>query len=82
MIRTQIQLTEEQAKTLKAMAADRGVSVAELIRQGVSELIASSNAIDYSERIKRAIQAAGRFHSRKSNISVKHDRYLDEAYSK
>ncbi len=82
MIRTQIQLTKEQARKLKEIAAERGISVAELIRQGVSELIESSNSIDYSERIKRAIRVAGRFHSRKSNISVKHDDYLDEAYSK
>jgi Ribbon-helix-helix protein, copG family len=82
MIRTQIQLTKEQAKILKEIAAERGISMAELIRQGVSELIESSNAIDYTERIKRAIQVAGRFHSRKSNVSAKHDDYLVEAYSK
>lgn len=37
MIRTQIQLTEEQARALKALAAARHVSVAELIRQSVDD---------------------------------------------
>ncbi|MGH2555074.1 MAG: ribbon-helix-helix protein, CopG family, partial [Actinomycetota bacterium] len=33
MIRTQVQLTEEQARQLKRVAAERGVSLAEIIRQ-------------------------------------------------
>jgi hypothetical protein len=44
MIRTQIQLTEEQARRLKAMAAERGTSVAELIRQGVDDLLQLAEA--------------------------------------
>ena len=39
MIRTQIQLTEEQAQRLKTLAAEQGKSVAELIRQSVDETI-------------------------------------------
>ena len=35
MVRTQIQLSEKQAKALKKLAARRNVSVAELIRQAV-----------------------------------------------
>ena len=55
MIRTQIQLAEEQALTLKTIA---------------------------TEKHKRAVAAAGRFHSDKSNLSAKHDKYLAEAYEK
>jgi len=82
MVRTQIQLTEDQALTLKTLAARRGVSVAELIRQAVTELLQSTDLIDPKERIKRAFEVAGRFRSRKSNVSVDQDRYLDEAYRK
>ncbi len=39
MIRTQIQLSEEQARTLKKLAAKEGKSVAELIRASVDILL-------------------------------------------
>ena len=35
MVRTQIQLTDDQAKTVKKLAMTRGVSMAEFIRQAV-----------------------------------------------
>jgi len=76
MIRTQVQLTEEQAQVLKNLASMRQVSVAELIRQSVDALIRSSREIDAKERRRRAIAAAGRFHSGASDISTKHDEYL------
>jgi hypothetical protein len=80
MIRTQIQLTEEQFKTLKKIANKRQVSLAELIRQGVDILMRSSGEITAEERKKRAINAAGRFRSGKRDISTKHDEYLTEAF--
>ena len=80
MIRTQVQLTEEQARALRDLASVRQVSVAELIRQGVDTLIQSSGATDAEERRKRAIVAAGRFRSGASDISAKHDEYLAEAF--
>jgi len=76
MIRTQVQLTEEQAQVLKNLASMRQVSVAQLIRQSVDALIRSSREIDAKERRRRAIAAAGRFHSGASDISTKHDEYL------
>lgn len=82
MVRTQIQLTEEQARLLKKLAAEQGVSVAELIREGVSEMLKDSHRMDPAERVKRALEIAGRFHSRKTDISSKHDRYLHHAYEK
>lgn len=39
----------------------------------------SSEEIDAEER-RRAIAAAGRFHSGASDISAKHDKYLVEAF--
>ena len=76
MIRTQVQLTEEQSRVLKNLASMRQVSVAELIRQSVDALIRSSREIDAKERRRRAIAAAGRFHSGAPDISAKHDEYL------
>ena len=80
MIRTQIQLTEEQARRLKALAAERGTSVAELIRQGVDDLLRRAGGPDMEEIRRRAIAVAGRFRSGHSDISTNHDEYLAEAY--
>jgi Ribbon-helix-helix protein, copG family len=79
MVRTQIQLTEEQAKALERLAAARQVSIAELIRQGVDTILRSNTGIDLDEKRRRAIAAAGRFRSGKRDISGKHDKYLSEA---
>jgi Arc/MetJ-type ribon-helix-helix transcriptional regulator len=80
MTRTQVQLTEEQARALRNLASTRQVSVAELIRQSVDTLIRSSGEIDIEERRRRAIAAAGRFRSGASNVSAKHDEHLADAF--
>jgi len=80
MIRTQVQLTEEQAQALKALAAARQSSVAGLIRQSIEHLIRQSGHADDVEKRQRAIAAVGRFHSGHSDVSAEHDRYLAEAY--
>jgi|APDOM4702015023_1054809.scaffolds.fasta_scaffold554975_1 RecA/RadA recombinase len=82
MVRTQIQLTEEQARAIKKMAASRHVSGAELIRRAIDVMIKSGPAADPEERRKRAIDIAGRFSSGKSDVSRKHDKYLADAFSK
>ena len=82
MVRTQIQLTEEQSKALKKLSAQRDLSVAELIRQGVDSLLRSSGTISQAERRQRAIKAAGQFRSGQSDLSEKHDVYLAEVCGK
>ena len=82
MVRTQIQLTEDQAKTLKKIAASRQLSVAEIIRRAVDTMIKSSIAADPEDRIKRALEIAGKFSSRKRDVSKRHDVYLAESYSR
>ena len=81
MVRTQIQLTEEQAKAVKKIARAPHLSVAELIRQAVDNLIKASTVIDVEERRKRAIDASGRFRSGLRDLSTEHDKYLEEAFS-
>ncbi|MBI5638965.1 MAG: ribbon-helix-helix protein, CopG family [Nitrospirae bacterium] len=82
MVRTQIQLTEDQAKTLKKMATARHLSIAGLIRQAVDEIIKAGPITDNEERRKRALDITGRFSSGKRDISRKHDEYLEEAFDK
>jgi len=82
MVRTQIQLTEDQAKALKKIAQSRHLSVAELIRKAVDTVIKSSSVVDAEERHKRAIEIVGKFSSGKHDVSKKHDLYLTEVYNK
>jgi predicted transcriptional regulator len=82
MVRTQIQLTDEQANKLKKLAASRHLSVAELIRQAVDVMVKSGGAVDVEERRVRAFNIAGKFGSGRHNVSKEHDRYLAEAFSK
>lgn len=83
MVRTQIQLTEEQAHKLRMMSVEQDVSLSELIRQSVELLIANSRNLPISERRKRAMAIAGRFRSDDAgaNVSSEHDDYLAEIYS-
>lgn len=78
MIRTQIQLTEEQSRRLKAASARRGVSVAELIRKGVDAILAREHDRSPDELHERALRAAGKFRSGRHDISARHDDYLAE----
>jgi len=80
MIRTQVQLREEQMDALRERASEGRVSIAELIRQAVDMLLESAGTIDDAERRQRAIAAAGRYHSDVTDGSANHDRYLVEAY--
>ena len=80
MVRTQIQLTEAQAKALRDAAARQGRSMAELVRDGVEALLRSEAGPSREELKRRAIEALGRFRSGKSDISSEHDRYLAEAF--
>lgn len=80
MVRTQIQLTEEQARALKRLATDRGVSVATLIRESVDRYVRSAGPVDDQEQRRRALTAVGRFHSGRSDLAAEHDRHLEEAY--
>ena len=77
MIRTQIQLTEEQATELKELAARRGVSMAELVRQGVDCILARG---EQRERRQRALALIGRYHDGPTDVSINHDDYLADAY--
>ena len=82
MVRTQIQLTEEQAREIKKVAVAKGLSVAEIIRRAVEGVIKSSTKTDGEERQRRAIEVVGKFRSGKRDVSKKHDKYLTEVYGK
>ena len=80
MLRIHVQLRKEQVERLKEMAAERNASLAELIRQAIDSWLQPECAISRQERKRRALAAAGRFHSGKMDLSEAHDGYLNEAY--
>ena len=81
MVRTQIQLTEQQARRLRAQARERGVSLEEIIRRCVDKGL-GEDLPSRRTRYDRAARVVGRFSDRRGarDISAKHDRYLAEAY--
>ncbi len=80
MVRTQIQLTDRQAFLLKQEALRQGVSIAELIRQGVNIILDRRQPIDREELKRRALALSGKYHSGLSDLSINHDQYLAEEY--
>jgi len=88
MIRTVIQLTEEQMKALKELAKARHVSVAKLIRESVATYVASApKEMSMTEKRQRMLKALeeiekAQFHDieGKTDLSINHDKYLAEIY--
>ena len=81
MVRTQIQLPEEQVAMLKKMAAADHKSMAEIIRQAVVFFAKAKYGEGEEQRRKRAMAAAGQFRSGVKDLAVSHDAYLTEAFS-
>ncbi|MCI0395021.1 MAG: ribbon-helix-helix domain-containing protein [Chloroflexi bacterium] len=81
MVRTQVQLTEEQSQILKRIALEQGVSIAELIRQSVDGFIQSINEPTLDEKRQKALAIAGKYSSNVTDLSVNHDKYLAETYA-
>lgn len=81
MVRTQIQLTDEQSIRLKAMAVEEGVSIAELIRRSVDQYTQFRQQPDREELRRRASAVIGKYDSGLTDVSVNHDKYLAEIYA-
>lgn len=79
MIRTQVQLEADQLKWLKAEARDRGLSVSQLIREGIA-LFRYREERFPDDKKKRALSAVGRFSSDLTDVSSRHDDYLAGAF--
>ena len=80
MIRTQIQLTEEQLTTLRVLARQEERSVADLVRQSVTEYLIRHPRVDGAERVRRARSLIGRYRSACPDLAEHHDSYLANAF--
>ena len=79
MIRTQIQLTKEQARALRQRASDEGRSMANLVRDGIDRLLGDQGEQNKEDVKRRSIDALGRFRSGMTDLGSAHDRYLSGA---
>lgn len=81
MIRTQIQLTEEQARRLRRAAQREGTSVAEIVRRCVERGLGDELS-ETAERYARALRVVGKFRDKEGrrDVSVAHDEHLDGAF--
>lgn len=82
MVRTQIQLTQAQAKALHEQALKQGVSVAELIRRSVDHYLEQLDGGEKRELVERAKEAAGKYHAGVKDLAQNHDRYLPGDFQK
>lgn len=80
MVRTQIQLTDEQARDLRKLADKESVSLAELIRRGVETLRNRSVSVTDEERRARALSAIGTFRCDGARLSTNHDQAFGESH--
>ncbi len=79
MKRIQAQLSEETARRLRALSAQEGVSVAELLRRGADLVLRQGPHDTPEERRRRARAVVGRF-SDAPEVAREHDEHLDEAF--
>jgi hypothetical protein len=74
MVRTIIQLPEDQAAALTREARRRGVSKAAVVREALKPLLAREGG----EGVEKALGAAGVGASGVSDLAERHDAYLAE----
>jgi hypothetical protein len=77
MIRTQISLTEEQHRRLKRVARERGVSLAEVVREAVDQVVPDQDE-ERRRAWERLMSLAGAFDSGVPDIAERHDDYLPD----
>jgi hypothetical protein len=76
MIRTQIQLTDEQARSLRHEANLRGISMAAVLR----ELVDDALRAPARAQTARARGVVGRFASGEHRTAREHDAALEQAF--
>jgi predicted transcriptional regulator len=90
LIRTMVQLTEEQMKALKELAMARKTSVAKLVRESVAQyVVTATKDSDREEKRRRALEFIRKIKSGeiqscdiegKTDVARNHDKYLTEIY--
>lgn len=81
MNQQELQLSEEQALKLARLAEEEGVSVDEIVRRLVVRAL--DQPLDVRDRYARAAKLVGAFPDREgvTDLSVNHDRYVQDGDS-
>lgn len=77
MMRNQIKFEEKICKTLQSAAKTLKSSISEVVRQSVTHYLKAATT---AGNWKRALAAAGHFHSGHKDISANHDLYLSDEW--
>ena len=79
MIRTQIQLTDEQASRLKEMAHESNESIAALIRKALDQFLLKQQP-NRRALYRQAMAAVGKYTTGVHDVSIDHDRYIEKEF--
>ena len=82
MVRTQIQLTKEQAAKLRRLAERSQRSMADLIRESLDRLLVEEDGQTRKDRMLRATRVFGKFRSGTGDLSRRHDDHFAAAAAK
>ena len=80
MVRTQIQLPEEQHRQLRAEAHRRGTSMAAVVRELVAKGLASDRCAETPRRYQALLDMIGCGHDTATDVAENHDKYLADIY--
>ena len=80
MIRTQVQLTDEQAARVKELAHASNESMAAIIRKALDQFLLKQEP-DRRALYRQALATVGKYKAGETDISIEHDRYLAQEYN-
>jgi hypothetical protein len=80
MVRTQIQLTDEQASRLKEMAHESNESMAGIIRKALDGFLLKQQPPNRRALYRQALGIIGKYKAGVHDVSIEHDRYLEEEF--
>jgi hypothetical protein len=75
MVRTQVQLTKEQARLLREVSRTSREPMAALMRRAVDQFLITGKS-DRSALYRQASTVVGKYEAGVNDISMEHDRYL------
>ncbi len=79
MVRTQVQFTEEQLAAVRDIANQEGVSISQVVREGVNLLLRERRGPNREELVRRSLEGVGLFRSGTGDLAARHDEYFAEA---
>ena len=82
MVRTQVQLTDEQHARLKKWARERGISLAEAVRRFVADRLTADDQGNRDSLVRDALAVLGKYADAvpPSNVAKDHDAHLARSY--